>query len=72
MADDGASGRFRDTDQGNAVSGDGDDFVFNQRVVFSGTYEGRHQRSTFVAHVTVTGGVERVFFVNVSATCSRA
>jgi hypothetical protein len=69
LADDGSFGTFRDTDQYDEVSG-GDGFVVGQRVVYSGTYEGRHQRSTFVAHATVTNGVERVFFVQVSASCS--
>ncbi len=69
VADDGAAGRFRDTDQVNDVAA-GDGFVVSQRVVFSGTYEGRHQRSTYIAHATVTGGVERVFLEHVSASCS--
>jgi hypothetical protein len=69
LADDGSSGTFRDTDQYDEVSG-GDGFVVGQRVTYSGTYEGRRQRSTFVAHATVTNDVERVFFVQVSASCS--
>jgi hypothetical protein len=70
-AADGSAGRFRDTDQGVDLSTDGD-FVFSQRVVFVGTYEGRRQVSHLVAHVTVTGDTERVFLFRVDAHCTPA